>query len=80
MGLVGFDFANIFANTIYYYLFNDVVPEAYLSRFMSIFRMTGIASGMVYSRWIMPHAMDHFRTIFVLAGIVIVLAWSFRHG
>lgn len=66
---VGFDFANIFVGTVYWYLFNDVVPEKFLSRFLSLFRMVGILAGMIYSRWIFPHALDHFRLIFVTGGI-----------
>lgn len=67
--MVGFDFANIFANTIYYYLFNDVVPQRFMSRFMSIFRMVGILSGMLYSKLIFPHSMEHFKYVFIFAGI-----------
>jgi len=74
--MVGFDFANIFANTIYYYLFNDVVPQRFMSRFMSVFRMAGILSGMVYSKLIFPHSMEHFRTVFVLAGIGYIVGFS----
>jgi maltose/moltooligosaccharide transporter len=66
--MIGFDFANIFANTIYYYLFNDVVPQELMSRFFSIFRMVGVLSNMIYSKLIFPHSMEHFSLIFVLAG------------
>ena len=41
--IVGSDFAGIFANTIYYYLFNDVVPPQYISRFFSLFRIVAVA-------------------------------------
>ncbi len=74
--MVGFDFANIFANTIYYYLFNDVVPQRFMSRFMSVFRMVGIFSGMIYSKLIFPHSMEHFRTVFVLAGIGYIVGFT----
>lgn len=74
--IVGFDFANIFANTIYYYLFNDVVPQVFMSRFMSIFRMAGILSGMVYNKLIFPHTMEHFQMVFVLAGICYIAGFS----
>ena len=66
--MVGFDIANIFANTIYYYLFNDVVPKRFMARFMAIFRAVGILSGMLYNKLIFPHALEHFDLIFVLAG------------
>lgn len=73
--MVGFHFANLFANSIYYYLFNDVVPEKFMSRFMSMFRMVGILSGMLYSKFIFPHVMDYFRQIFMVAGIAYVVGF-----
>ncbi len=66
---VGFDFANIFVGTVYYYLFNDVVPEQFLSRFLSLFRIVGLLAGMLYNKFIFPHALEHFRFIFVAGGI-----------
>lgn len=70
--LVGFHFANLFANSLYYYLFNDVVPERFMSRFMSMFRMVGIVSGMLYNKLLFPHVMESFRMIFIGAGIAYV--------
>ena len=73
--IVGFDFANTFVGTVYYYLFNDVVPERFLSRFLSLFRMVGILAGMIYSKWIFPQSLDHFRLIFVAGGIAYVIGF-----
>ncbi len=72
---VGFDFANIFVGTVYWYLFNDVVPQQFLSRFLALFRMVGIAAGMFYNKLIFPHALDHFRMIFVVGGIAYVVCF-----
>jgi maltose/moltooligosaccharide transporter len=73
--LIGWDFANIFVNTVYWYLFNDVVPSAYLSRFLSLFRIVGTLAGMAYNEWVFPHSMTHFRTVFVVAGIAYVVGF-----
>lgn len=70
--MVGWDIANVFVGTIYYYLFNDVVPTQYLSRFFACFRIVLTVATMAYSRYVLPHSMTHFRTIFVLAGVVYV--------
>jgi hypothetical protein len=67
--MVGWDFANIFVNTVYWYLFNDVVPEQYLSRFLALFRVVGTLAGMAYNQWVFPHSITHFRIIFIIAGI-----------
>lgn len=67
--IVGWDLSNIFVGNVYWYLFNDVVPSQFLSRFLALFRIVGTAAGMAYSKWVFPHAIDHFQMIFVVAGI-----------
>src|SRR2546430_10284415 len=67
--LVGWDLANIFVNTIYYYLFNDVVPAKYMSRFFAMFRVVFSLAGMAFAKWVYPYWSTHFRSIFVIAGI-----------
>ena len=39
--MIAFGFFNIFISSVYYYLFNDVVPHAFLARFMALFRVVG---------------------------------------
>jgi Na+/melibiose symporter-like transporter len=72
---VAYDFANIFVGTVYWYLFNDVVPHHMLSQFMSCFRIVGTLAGIIYSKWIFPHALDHFQFLFVVGGICYVVAF-----
>ena len=72
---VAFDFSNIFVGTVYWYLFNDVVPEKYLSQFLSLFRIVGTAAGMLYSGLIFPHALEHFRIIFAVAGVFYIIGF-----
>jgi len=72
---IGYDLSNIFVNTVYYYLFNDVIPEQFIARFLALFRMVGIAGGAIYSKWIFPHALDHFRLVFVVAGVCYVIGF-----
>jgi len=75
--IIGWDMANIFVGNVYWYLFNDVVPSQYLSRFLALFRIVGAAAGMAYSKWIFPHSLDHFQTIFVVAGIAYGVGFLF---
>jgi MFS family permease len=72
---VAFDFSNIFVGTVYWYLFNDVVPPRLMSQFLSLFRIVGTAAGMIYSGLIFPHALTHFRLIFTVAGIAYVVGF-----
>ncbi|HEY3320700.1 MAG TPA: MFS transporter [Planctomycetota bacterium] len=72
---IGFDFANIFANTIYWYLFNDVVPEKFITRFYALFRMVGLIASAIYNKIIFPSSLTHFRLIFGVAGICYVIGF-----
>ncbi len=45
---------NTFANSTFWYLFNDVVPEELLARFMSWFRMIGLISTTIYNYFVFP--------------------------
>jgi hypothetical protein len=67
--LVGFDFFNTFVTSVFWYLFNDVVPPEIISRFVSYFRMVIMVTGILYNKFITPYVESHFREIFVGAGI-----------
>lgn len=73
--MVVFSFFNAFVNSIFWYLFNDVVPEHLLARFMSWFRMVSLGSASLYNLFIFPHAETHFREI--LIGIAILYFFGF---
>lgn len=70
MGLciVGWRFGETYANTIYWYLFNDVVPRDQLAKFNSAFRFVGAGTGMLYSYFIFPKSLQYFSYIFIGAG------------
>jgi Na+/melibiose symporter-like transporter len=72
---VAYDFSNICVGTVYWYLFNDVVPERLLSQFLSCFRIVGTLAGMFYSKWIFPNILDHFQITFMVGGVIYVLAY-----
>ena len=74
--MVGWDFANIFVSTVYYYLFNDVVPSKYLSRFLALFRIVFSLASIAYHRYVFPHGLTHFKTIFIIAGIAYVVGFT----
>jgi Na+/melibiose symporter-like transporter len=73
--LVGFDIVDIYNDTLYYYLFNDVVPPQFLSRFLSLFRMAGLGASVVYNAVFMEHALTRFRIMFVGGGIAYVIGF-----
>lgn len=68
--MVAFSFFNTFLNSVFWYLFNDVVPEHLLARFMSWFRLISMASASLYNLFIFKYAGTHSTEIFLGAGIL----------
>jgi len=65
-----FAFFNTFVNSVYWYLFNDVVPEHLLARFISWFRLVGMGAGSLYGVFLLKHADSHAREILLGAAVL----------
>ncbi|QYM78875.1 MFS transporter [Horticoccus luteus] len=55
--------------SIYFYLFRDVVPEQFLGRFLSLFRIFGSLATFVLNYWLLGMANTHTKEIFVGTAI-----------
>jgi len=73
--IVGYNLANVFIGTIQWYLFNDVVPQGVMARFLSVYRIGGTGAGMLYSGFLFPHAIGWFRYMFIAAGFGLVIGF-----
>jgi maltose/moltooligosaccharide transporter len=71
-----FRMTDLFVGTVYYYLFNDVVPTAFLARFLSLFRVVGILSGAAFNFFVFAHAETHMREVFLGAGILYLAGYT----
>ncbi|MCE0483179.1 MAG: MFS transporter [Methylacidiphilales bacterium] len=83
--LLLFTFFNTFVASTFWYLFNDVVPEFLLARFMSVFRAIGQLSTALYSYYIFPQSSAHSTEIFISAAMLYLLGfglmcWKVREG
>jgi Na+/melibiose symporter-like transporter len=83
--MVCFQFFNLFITSIYYYLFNDVVPHAFLARFMALFRIVGTCAGGLYNYFVFKYAYTHMQEIFLGAAVLYLIAftmmcWKVREG
>jgi MFS family permease len=65
-----FSFANMFVASVFWYLFNDVVPEHLLARFMSWFRTVSVGATFLYDTFIFQFAKDYAAQIFLGAGVL----------
>lgn len=68
--MVMFQFFNDFVASVFNYLFNDVVPSQFLSRFMGLFRIAGIIASAFYNYFIFKYAESHMREIFTGVAIL----------
>ncbi|MEI8339909.1 MAG: MFS transporter [Verrucomicrobiota bacterium] len=68
--LVAFTVFNTFVNSVFWYLFNDVVPEHLLARFMSWFRVVSTISASLYNLLIFRFADTHATEILVGTGLL----------
>ena len=71
--------------SVYYYLFNDVVPAEVLARFMSIFRIVGVLSGAVFNWLFLKYAVSHMTEVFLLAAglyatAFLLMCWKVKEG
>ncbi|MDR1191839.1 MAG: MFS transporter [Verrucomicrobiales bacterium] len=74
--VTAFGFFNIFVNSVFWYLFNDVVPEHLLARFISWFRVVSYGSTALYNLFILQHARSHYTEIFIGAGVLYFIGFG----
>lgn len=65
-----FQYFNMFIGSVYYYLFNDVVPEEYLGRFMAGFRVVGTLAGAGFSYFLLQYA-DTYANWMLIGGALL---------
>ncbi|MBS1369273.1 MAG: MFS transporter [Lentisphaeria bacterium] len=69
----GFD---LFVGSVFYYIFADVVPQQFIGRFMSLFRIAGTLAGMCFNLLVMPYAKTHMSIIFTVIALIYVLSFT----
>ena len=83
--MVCFQFFNLFTQSVFYYLFNDVVPRAFLARFVALFRIAGGAAGIFYNAVIYQYAQLHMGLVFLGAALLYLvgytmMCWKVKEG
>jgi maltose/moltooligosaccharide transporter len=74
-----------FVGSVYYYLFNDVVPPQFMGRFQSLFRMVGTGAGMFYSAFVYEYSLEYMKWVFLGAALIYIvgmslMCWRVREG
>jgi maltose/moltooligosaccharide transporter len=71
-----YNFFNSFVTSTFWYLFNDVVPEYLVARFMAWFRTIGLFSTSFYSFLILPYSGTHSTEIFLSAAVLYAVGFG----
>ena len=74
--LIMFQFFNMFVGSVFWYLFNDVVPPQFLARFMGLFGIVGTGAGALYNYFVFKFAESHMREIFVGAAVLYFIGFG----
>jgi MFS family permease len=74
--LLMFQFFNMFVGSVFWYLFNDVVPAQFLARFMGAFGIVCAGAGAVYNYFIFQYAESHMREIFIGAALLYFIGFG----
>jgi len=70
-----FELACVTAQSVFYALINDVVPEAVVGRFFGLFRAFSLVAGIAVNFWLMERVEDHFAPIFL--GVALLYGAGF---
>lgn len=74
--MVGFQFFNMFVGSVYWYLFNDVVPERFIGRFLGLFRLVGGLASTLFNFFVIQYAESHMTEIFTGAAILYLIGFG----
>ena len=80
-----FQLFNMVVASVYYYLFNDVVPAEVLARFMSVFRIVGSLSGAAFNWFLLKYAVSHMTEVYLIAAglyatAFLLMCWKVKEG
>lgn len=75
--IICFRFFELIVNTIFWYLFNDVVPSAFIGRFLGFFRVIGALAGALFNFFVFKYAESHAAMIFFGVALLFGVAFTF---
>lgn len=74
--MVFFQFFNMFVNSVFWYLFADVVPAQFLAKFGGVFQIVGTTASALYNYFIFRYAESHMREIFLGAALLYFIGFG----
>ncbi len=83
--IVLFNLVFMIPGAVFWYVFPDVLPKAYLGRFMSYFNLVQAAANFCFSRWLLPLTEKHIEWLYCGLAVTFlitmyVLVFTVREG
>ena len=83
--LLGYKFFDTFPQSVYYYIWADVIPAEFMGRFVCMFRLFSTLGVFVFNRWLLKYCTDYPGAMCLGAsGLYLVsfllMCWRVREG
>lgn len=72
-GIIIFKFFYMFVGSVFFYIYNDVIPPQTMTRFTGGLTITASLSTAIYNFTIFPYAMSHFKWIMIGFAVLYAL-------
>jgi len=72
-----FEIFTVMANAVFGGLINDVVPQAVIGRFYGLFRVVSLIAGILFNKFLIGHAEEHYKILFLSLGALYGLGFTF---
>jgi maltose/moltooligosaccharide transporter len=71
-----FEIFTVIANSVFYGLINDVVPQPVIGRFFALFRIVSLGAGILFNTYLIGHAEENYKIIFLALGALYGLGFT----
>ncbi|MFA6286798.1 MAG: MFS transporter [Opitutaceae bacterium] len=80
-----YHFFNMILVNSYNWLFKDVVPDIFMARFLTWFRIVGAFGMLVFLWFVFPHIIEYRKTVFTCVGVFYlvvftIMCWCVKEG
>ena len=72
-----YDLFNVFVNSVYWYLFRDMIPGSYLGRFMAAFAIVKALAEWIWQRFFFAKLETNTKQIYIGAAIMYLFGFGF---
>ncbi len=73
---IAFKLLDLFPQSVYYYLWPDVIPPQFLGTFGAMFRVVYAGGSLVFNLFLIGMAKDHPETIYCLSALLYLAAFT----